>query len=318
MGTSEFAVPSLARLLATQTVVGVFTQPDRPAGRGRHLQLSPVKRLAVEHDLPILQPLSLKRDPSAVAALVDLKPEVVVVAAYGLILPPSVLTAAPGGAINVHASLLPRWRGAAPVHHAILAGDVETGVTIMLIDVGLDTGPILSQRTVPLPPGATTGALTAQLAVLGADLLVETLPLWLQGEITPRPQVDADAILAPRLAREDGALDWRLPAEDLARRVRAFDPWPSTFTTWGETSLKVLAAKALPAGPDVAADVGIGAAPGTVVFAAADPAVVTGAGLLRLDLVQLAGRRAMTGAAFVRGRPDVIGARLGPAPGRPA
>lgn len=316
MGTPDFAVPSLERLIAAETVVGVFTQPDRPAGRGSRVQLSPVKRLALAEGIPVFQPASLRRDPEPIATLRGLEPDIVVVAAYGLILPPAILTAAPGAAINVHASLLPRWRGAAPINHAILAGDAETGATIMLIEEGLDTGPILSQRVFPLVPDAAAGAVTAELAHMGAVLLIDTLRPWLRGEITPHPQDPSAATYAPRLAREDGALDWHLPAELLERRVRAFDPWPGTTTHWfavgGDVLLKVLAATVV-----------VGSAepqppPGTVVATPEGPAVVAGAGLLRLDRVQPAGKRPMTGAEFARGRPELIGAQLGSAAGVPA
>jgi len=310
MGTPDFALPSLLRLAESQAVVAVFTQPDRPAGRGRSVQASPVKRAALAHGIPVFQPASLRRDPAVASALRGLAPDVVVVAAYGLILPPEVLTAAPGGALNVHASLLPRWRGAAPVSHAILAGDAVTGATIMLVDEGLDTGPILAQATLPLPADASAGAVTALLAELGAALLADTLPRWMRGEITPTPQDGARATKAPRLSREEGRLDWSLPAADLARRVRALDPWPGTFTQWAGGPLKVLAATPL-AAPDAVAGTPAAAVPGTVALSPEGPVVATGAGWLRLDHVQPAGRAAMTGAAFARGRPDFAGRRLG-------
>jgi len=312
MGTPEFAVPTLQRLITTQAVVGVFTQPDRPAGRGRAVQASPVKAVAEAHGIPVFQPASFKRQPEAVDDLRGLAPDIAVVTAYGLMLPPAVLAVAPGGAINVHASLLPRWRGAAPIQHAILAGDAETGATIMLIDAGLDTGPILSQAVLPLPPDATAGTVGARLARLGADLLISTMPRWMRGEIVPRPQDDAAATHAPRLAREDGLLDWCRPAADLARRVRALDPWPGTFTPWGDGVVKVLAATSLPAGDSRRS------APGTVIATPGGPAVIARDGLLRLDVVQPPGKRAMSGAEFARGRPEFIGAQLGAAARVPA
>ncbi len=239
MGTPEFAVPTLSRLLLEHHLVGVCTQPDRPAGRGRRLAASPVKALATAHGVPVFQPASLRKDPAAVAELARLAPDVVVVAAYGLILPPAVLEVAPGGALNVHASLLPRWRGAAPVAHAILAGDAETGVTIMRMDAGLDTGPMLARRAGPILAQDTTGTLTGRLAEWGADLLAATLPRWMAGEITPEEQDETLATLAPRLAAADGYLDWSLAAATLARRVRAMHPWPGAFTLLDGARLKV-------------------------------------------------------------------------------
>ncbi len=335
MGTPDFAVPSLARMIAAHIVVGVFTQPDRPAGRGRRPHASPVKQLAERHAIPVFQPASLRREPEAVQALADLAADVMVGAALGLLLPPAVLAAAPGGAVNVHASLLPRWRGAAPIQHAILAGDAETGVTIMRIDAGLDTGPMLARAALPLAPDATAGGVSAALAELGADLLAEILPRWLAGDIAAEPQDDAAATLAPRLSRADGRIDWSAPADAIARRVRAFDPWPGTFTEWSGEVLKVLAVEIVagdaaitrpgvrpreagevvaPGGPPTADPAAAGQPlPGRVVGTADGPVVLTGAGALRLVRVQPAGRSAMDGAAFARGRPGFVGAFLGPA-----
>ncbi len=308
MGTPDFAVPTLERLLVTQDVVAVFTQPDRPAGRGRRLRQSPVKQLALAEDVPVLQPSSLRRDPGAVAALQDLAPDVIVVAAYGLILPPDALSAAPGGGLNVHASLLPRWRGAAPVSHTLLAGDSDTGVTIMKMDEGLDTGPILAQRTIVIEPDETAGELTARLAVLGADVLAEVLPRWMAGEVVPRPQDESVATHAPLLKREDSWLDWSDDAASLACRVRAMNPWPGAITELDGVLFKVHVATPLPSECG-----GVSGPPGTVVGTASGPAVVTGEGWLRLDEVQPAGRRRMSGSAFARGRPQFIGTRLAPA-----
>ncbi len=312
MGTPDFAVPTLTRLLAEQDVVGVCTQPDRPVGRGRRLAASPVKDLALRVGLPLLQPRSLRNDPAALAWLAELAPDVVVVAAYGLILPPAVLALAPGGALNVHASLLPRWRGAAPVARAILAGDTVTGVTIMWMDEGLDTGPMLSREALPIMPDETAGALTGRVAALGAELLAATLPRWLGGALTPEPQDDRRATLAPKLDKAEGQLDWREPASDLARRVRGLNPWPGAFTWLGGQVLKVHVATAIPA------QAGLDRAVGTVVPAAGGPAVTTGAGWLRLDEVQGAGGKVMSGAAFARGQRGFVGTVLpSVAPERP-
>lgn len=303
MGTPDFAVPTLEMLLDLHEVAAVFTQPDRPAGRGRTPRQSPVKQLALEHRVAVMQPTSLRKDPGAVAALRDLGADIVVVAAYGLLLPQDVLNATPGRAVNVHASLLPRWRGASPVNHAILEGDARTGATIMLLDAGWDTGPILAQRGTTIGPDETAGELTDRLATLGADLLAETLPGWLSGAIDPLPQDDAAATLAPRLEKKDGCLDWRLPGAALARRVRALQPWPGSFTTLpGGERLKVHRATAIDEvdpGP-----------PGLVVVSDDGLAVVAGRGLLRLDDVQAAGRRRVTGSEFARGRQALAGTVL--------
>jgi methionyl-tRNA formyltransferase len=307
MGTPDFAVATLARLIATEDVAAVFTQPDRPAGRGRQLRSAPVKQLAIEHGIPVHQPQSLRADPGAVATLAAMDADVIVVAAYGLILPTTALRAARHGCINVHASLLPRWRGAAPVSHAILAGDTVTGVTLMLLDEGLDTGPLLARREVAIGADETAGALTARLAELGADLLGESLPRFLAGELVPMPQDAAAATFAPRLRPEDGRLDWDDDAPALVRSVRAMEPWPGAFAQLPDgTRLKVHAATALP--PDVAPP---GAAPtGTLIQVGRALAVMTGDGVLRLDVVHPAGRRTMAGADFLRGQPSLLGLRL--------
>jgi methionyl-tRNA formyltransferase len=302
MGTPDFAVPSLQALLADPAyrVVGVVTQPDREAGRGRARQASPVKQVALAAGLPILQPERL-RDPAAFAELAALAPELIVVAAYGQILRPEVLNLPRFGCINVHASLLPRWRGAAPIAAAILAGDTITGVTIMLMDPGMDTGPILAQQTEPIRPDDTAATLGARLARVGADLLMRTLPDYLAGRIRPQPQPEEGVTVCRPLTKEQGRMDWTLPATTLARMVRAYDPWPGTYTTWGGHLLKILAATTAP-----------GAAPPGRVLAWDDGAAVgTGEGLLVLQAVQPAGGRRMSVAAFLRGRPDFIGAVLG-------
>jgi len=303
MGTPEFAVPVLEALADAHQVAGVVTQPDRPAGRGRRLAPSPVKQVALEHGLPLSQPHSL-RTPEAVAQLAAWKPEAIVVAAFGQILPQDVLDLPPHGCLNVHVSLLPRWRGAAPVAAAILAGDEVTGVTIMQMDAGLDTGPVLARREEPIQPDDTCATLKERLARLGAELLVETLPAYLAGNLLPRLQPEEGATYAGQLRKEDGLLDWSRPAVELDRRVRAFTPWPGAFTTWGERRLKVLRAAPLPAWQG-------DASPGTVVILADGVAVATGDRALRLEEVQLAGKRPMDIAAFLRGQRDFAGSRLG-------
>ncbi len=291
MGSPEFAVPTLRALVAQYPVVGVVTQPDRPAGRGRKLTPPPVKVVAQELGLPIMQPRRLKA-PEAFEQLQAWAPDLIVVAAYGQILRPNVLQLPRYGCINVHASLLPRWRGASPIQHAILAGDQETGITIMIMDEGLDTGPILSQRAIPIAPDDTGATLSAKLAVLGAELLLETLPDYLSGALRPQPQPEDGVTYAPLLKKEDGRLDFTEPAEALARRVRAFDPWPGTFTEWQGAPLKVLRAEAVDAPSP---------GPGRRLVWQGFPAVGTGQGVLVLREVQPAGKRPMSGDAFLRG-----------------
>jgi methionyl-tRNA formyltransferase len=304
MGTSEFAVPSLATLLQEgYQIVAVYTQPDRPAGRGRKLEASPVKEFALAHGLPIRQPTTL-RDPAAQAELAALAPTIIVVAAYGLILPQAVLALPPCGCVNVHGSLLPRHRGAAPIAAAILAGDRETGVSIMLMDEGVDTGPVLATASLPIRDDDTTGSLTARLAELGARLLAQTLPRWLRGEIMPQPQSAAGATYAPRIEKSEGQINWAEPAYLIARRVRAYHPWPSAYTTWKGQLLKILRARA--------EDLTVAGPCGQVLAGEGEKAgVVTGAGVLWLEEVQLAGKRALPIAAFLRGAPGFIGSRLG-------
>ncbi len=303
MGTPQFAVPTLEALVEDHRVVGVVTQPDRPAGRGRELRQSPVKRTALEHDLPLFQPRSL-RTPEALDRLSDWQPDVIVVAAFGQILSQEVLDLPPYGCLNVHASLLPLWRGAAPVAAAILHGDEMTGVTVMKMDVGLDTGPILAQREEPIRADDTRATLTERLSYVGAKLLAETLPAYVAGELEPRPQADDEATFADQLDKQDGRLDWSRTAVDLDRKIRAFTPWPGTFTFWKDKRLKVLKASPLPDWMD-------DAAPGTVVQVDQGAAVATSQGALRLEEVQLAGKRAMTMGPFLRGRRDFVGSQLG-------
>jgi len=302
MGTPEFALPTFQALVARYAVVGVVTQPDRPAGRGRAVQPPPIKPLAEARGIPVFQPQGL-RPPEAVARLKEWSPDVVVTAAIGFILIPEVLAVPTAGTLNVHASLLPRWRGAAPIQAALLAGDGETGVTIMCTDAGMDTGPILSQQAIPIAPRETAATLHDRLAQVGADLLIETLPRWLSGELTPRPQPAGGVTLANRIRKEDGLIDWNRPALEIDRQIRAFTPWPGAYSFWDERRLKIVAAFPVPADATQP--------PGTVIERDGLPAVVTGAGLLQLDELQLEGKRAVPGADFVRGQPDFIGARLG-------
>lgn len=306
MGTPEFSVPVLNALADQHTVAGVVTQPDRPAGRGgakaRPLP-PPAKEAALARGIPVLQPPSL-RAPDAVEAIAAWQPDVIVVAAFGQILRPALLALPPHGCLNVHASLLPRYRGAAPIPAAILAGEPVSGVTLMVMDEGLDTGPILVQAEWPLVADETTASLTARLAALGARLAVDTLPAWLAGEIGPRPQDNAQATWCTPLKKEDGLLDWSRPAAILDRQVRACDPWPGAFTWLHGERLKLLRARPLPEPPAVPG-------PGEVLALDGGLAVGTGQGLMELLEIQLAGKKPLSAAVFARGRRDLIGAHLG-------
>jgi methionyl-tRNA formyltransferase len=313
MGSPAFAVPSLEGLLgAGHDVVMVLSQPDRPAGRGRQPTPPAVAAFARERGLPLFQPPSLK-PPEAFARVHDVAPDVIVVAAYGLILRREVLELPHLGCLNVHASLLPRHRGAAPILAAILAGDDEAGVCLMRMEVGLDTGPVLARKSTPILPTDDTPTLTDRLALLGRDVVVETLPHWAAGEIVPMPQDDALATYAPKVQREDGRLDWSLPAVELWRRVRAYRGSPDAFTTWDGKQLKVLAARVAPS-PLPPLPEGEGK-PGRVVLVpdsgAQRPAVMTGDGVLILDLVALEGKRPAAGADFARGYRAFVGSDLG-------
>ncbi|MCL7452505.1 MAG: methionyl-tRNA formyltransferase [Anaerolineae bacterium] len=303
MGTPEFAVPTLQALDNHHQVVGVVTQPDRPAGRGRKLTASPVKELALSRGLEVYQPRKLI-DPAAAQRLADWQPEVIVVAAFGQLLPPSVLELPPHGCLNIHGSLLPRYRGAAPISAAILAGDETTGVTLMLMDEGMDTGPILAQAEQAIGPSDTTASLTQELAGLGAQLLTSTLPAWLAGRITPQPQDDSQATYCRMLRKEDGRLDWTRSARHLDRQVRACDPWPGAYTRWQGQRLKVLRVYPRPdwSGPG---------SPGQVLELDPGVGVVTGQGALELLEVQLAGRKPTDIEPFSHGQRDFVGSVLG-------
>jgi methionyl-tRNA formyltransferase len=303
MGTPRFAVPVLLALNEEHQVAGVITQPDRPAGRGRNVVASPVKVTALELGLPVFQPKGL-RSPEAVQHLAGWQPEVIVVAAFGQILRPAVLELAPYGCLNVHGSLLPAYRGAAPIPAAILAGDQVTGVTIMRLDEGLDTGPILSQAECPVAPTDTTALLTEKLAHLGARLLIETLPGWLNGTIEAQPQHESAATYCRPLNKDDGSLDWTRSAAYLDRQVRACNLWPGAFTTWRGQHLKVLSARPHIEWP------GAGE-PGQVIPLDAGIGVMTGQGALELVEVQLAGKKPMLAEQFARGQRDLMNSCLG-------
>ncbi len=291
MGSPEFALPVLQQLAMHYPVVGVVTQPDRPAGRGRLLTPPPVKHLANELSLPVIQPKRLS-EPEAFHQLQVWSPELIIVAAFGQILKPALLDLPKYGCVNVHASLLPRWRGAAPIQAAILAGDEQTGITIMRMDAGVDTGLILSQRSVPIAAYDTTGSLSDKLSGYGASLLMETLPHYLSGGLIPQPQDESLASYAPMIKKENGLLDFSHPAMQLERQVRAYNPWPGAFTYWNGQVLKIRHAHTADA-PD--------GHPGQQVIIDGAPAMATSNGILVFDELQLAGRNAQSGAAFLRG-----------------
>ncbi len=321
MGTPQFAVPPLEALAAAckpgqlapegVEIVAVVTRPDKPAGRGRGVVFSPVKERALALGLPVWQPGPLRR-PENLEELRRLAPDVIVVAAFGQILRREVLDLPRFRCLNVHASLLPRHRGASPIAGALLEGDQEAGVTIMLMDEGLDTGAILTQRAIPVAPDDTTGTLTEKLSHLGAALLVETLPRWFAGEITPQPQDETRATLTRQLTKEDGIIDWHLPAGMLARQVRAYHPWPGTATTWHGKTLKVLQASALEdEGARAPQSDEIGKVSWQALATSKALVVRCGQGALRLEVIQLEGKRALTADEFVRGQPGMIGDTLG-------
>ncbi|MDE2006127.1 MAG: methionyl-tRNA formyltransferase [Rhodospirillales bacterium] len=298
MGSPDFAVPALLALHAAgHEIAAVYCQPPRPAGRGQAVRRCAVHQAGERLGLPVRTPARLRTATEEHDAFAALNLDAAIVAAYGLILPPPMLAAPRRGCLNIHASLLPRWRGAAPIQAAILAGDSETGVTIMRMDAGLDTGPMLLTDPVAIPPRATAAGLHDTLADRGARLILRAL-----AEDPPgRPQPAEGASYAPRLTRADGKLDWSLSAEALDRRIRAFDPWPGAFTELDGETLKILAAE-----PDPTS---AGAAPGTVLDDRLR--VACGSGSLRLVRVQRAGRAAMAAGDFLRGHPVPPGARLG-------
>ena len=290
MGSPDFALPSLRALAQNHQVVGVVTQPDRASGRGREIKMPPVKTLALELGIPVMQPEKL-RMPEPMEQLRAWQPELIIVAAFGQILKKDVLDLPRFGCINVHASLLPRWRGAAPINAAILHGDEETGVTIMKMDVGLDTGPMLSKRSIHLRQDDTAGSVSETLSHLGADLLIETLPDYLSGKIIPQPQPDEGATYAPMLRKEEGKLDFSRDADELERQVRAFNPWPGAFMDFEGALLKIHKAH-----------VEIGnASVGQRLTVQEQPAVGTRDGLLVLDEVHPAGKKSMNGKSFLAG-----------------
>ena len=294
-GTPDFAVPALQSLVdAGHAPVAVYTQPDRPAGRGRKLQHGPVKRAALNHDLPVYQPGTL-RDETVQSELAALRPDLMIVVAYGLLLPPQVLALPRLGCVNLHASLLPRWRGAAPVQRAILAGDRETGITLMQMDAGLDTGPALAETRCQINADDTGGSLHDRLAELGARLLHEQLDALLAGRLAPRPQAAEGATHAPRILRDEARIDWSQPALQIERQVRAFNPWPVAFSQLGEDNLRIWQARAVPDS--------FPGQPGSLHPVDGRLYVATGEGALELAQIQLPGRRPVSARDLINARP---------------
>ncbi|MEO5375494.1 MAG: methionyl-tRNA formyltransferase [Alphaproteobacteria bacterium] len=297
MGTPDFAVTILEALVARHDVVRVYSQPPRPAGRGQKERPSPVHETAIRHGIPVHTPTSLKSAEEQ-AIFASLGADVAVVAAYGLLLPPAILEAPRLGCLNVHASLLPRWRGAAPIHRAVMAGDTVSGVTIMRMDAGLDTGPMLLTEEVALGDTTTAGSLHDQLAEVGGRLIVAALDLLATGTLVERPQPEHGVTYAAKLKADDGRLDWRRPAVELAAMVRGLSPWPGAWLEHAGIRIKVLSAVAAP---------GVGAA-GTLLDDRLT--IACGVGALQLTTVQRSGRNPMDGAAFLRGYPLAIGTIL--------
>lgn len=306
MGTPQFAVPILESLMqSSYDVVAVYTQPDKPAGRGQQLASPPTKELAMKHKIPVIQPNILK-SVEIVQELASFHPELIVVAAFGYILPREVLSLPEFGCLNVHPSLLPKHRGPSPVADTLLRGDVSAGVTIMLMDEALDSGPILAQRKVGVSALDTTGSLTHKLASAGAELLMETLPEWLEGRLKPQAQNEDSATYSKLIANRDGELDWRLTAVELWRRVRAFNPWPGCYTWWKGKRLKIHSAT--PLGDKAKGEIGrVVALPKS---APVRVGVVAGEGILGLCQIQLEGKREMSADEFTRGQRDFVGSSL--------
>jgi methionyl-tRNA formyltransferase len=302
MGGPEFAVPALVRLVDSEhAVVAVYTKMDKPSGRGRGISESPVKHIAEEMGLEVRQVESFKKADD-VLDLAGLKPDMIVVASFGIILPQSVLDIPTYCCLNLHPSLLPLYRGPTPIPAAILVGDDVTGTSIMLIDKNIDSGPILAQRKVPIEPSDTTQSLTGKLAHISADLLMETLPGWFSRSITPRTQRHEDATYTKMLNKNDGALDWRLAAVELWRKVRAYYPWPVAFTSWNHKGIRIL--EALPQSGQL--DV-----PGRVIdLGCGEAGVQTSTGILKLVRVQVEGKKEMGIAEFVRGQRGFVGSTL--------
>lgn len=301
-GTPDFSVPPLKALLASgHDVVAVYTQPDRPAGRGRKLTASPVKSLAQEHSIPVCQPVNFKADED-VRQLAALHADIMIVVAYGLLLPASILNVPAKGCINIHASILPRWRGAAPIQRAVLAGDAESGVSIMQMEKGLDTGPVYLTHRLSLATDETGGSLHDRLSVLGAAALMEALPGIVEGSLPAVVQDNELSTYAKKLDKKEAAIDWSRSAQEIERQVRAFNPWPVAYTPYEHASLRIWEGRAMD---------GTAATAGTVMAAGREGIdVATGSGLLRITRLQMPGKRAMSAADFINAQ-QIQGTILG-------
>ena len=300
IGSPEFAIPSLTSLHNHFQVVGVITQPNRPAGRGRNKRPSAVKTFALQNELALIQPRKI-RDEIVLSQINLWNPDVVVVAAYGQIIPSSLLEIPPHGFVNVHASLLPRWRGAAPVQAAILHGDQYTGITIMQMDPGMDTGPIIAQAKVAINEEDTAGDLLTRLSHLGAQLIVDTLPSYLAGDIKATPQNHLEATPAPLISKEDGRFTPAQSAEYVARQVRAFEPWPGSYFYWDSKIVRVRKSHAIPSAEDNI---------GRIILINDKPAICMREGVLVLDVLQISGKKALPGYEFIRGARNFVGSEL--------
>ena len=304
MGTPDFSVPTLEALVASEhEVVGVVTQPDKPKGRGKEIHMSPVKECALQHNIPVYQPVRA-RDEAFVDEMRALNPDVMVVIAFGQILPKSLLELPKYGCVNIHASLLPKYRGAAPIQWAVINGDEETGITTMMMDVEMDTGDMLEKTVVKLDPEETGGSLFDRLSLLGGDLILSTLSKLEKGEITPVPQDHEKATYVKKISNSMGDIDWTMDAVSIERLVRGLNPWPSAFTRWNGKMLKIWEAKVLP-DPDVKLPCGS-------VISASDEGlkIQTGAGVLCVTSLQLEGKKRMDTAAFLRGYQVAAGSMM--------
>jgi methionyl-tRNA formyltransferase len=305
MGSPEFAVPALENIIGKYEVAAVYTQPDKASGRGRTIEETPVKKTALLHHIPVFQPANMKT-PETRTQLLEFKPDAIVVAAFGQILPQSILDIPPFGCINIHPSLLPKYRGVAPVPAAILNGDEFTGVSIMLLDKGVDTGPVLTSISVPVLPQDTAGTLMEKLSHTGAQLLIDTLPGVFRKEIIPQPQNNALASYTRMLKKEAGEIDWKLPAVQISRQVRAYQPWPGTYTCWQGKQLKIL--EAIPLASQGNKE------PGFVINLINTPSAImveTGSGVLEITKLQMEGKKPVTAKEFLNGQKQIIGSMLG-------
>ena len=304
MGTPEFAVSALSSLVESEhDIVAVYTQPDEPSGRGRKMEPPPVKKAALDFGLNVFQPVSLRANEE-VERLKGLRPGVIIVAAYAQILSPTVLDLPPHGCLNIHPSLLPRHRGASPLAAAILAGDEVTGVSIMLMDKGMDTGPILACRQIPVMDWDTAGTLSVKLADLGAQVLMDTLPNWLEGKVEPQPQDSSKATYSRLIKKDDGWIDWSHSAVQLWRQTRAYHPWPGCYTTWQSRLLKIIECFPLPGSGEIGKVISLDASQEPPV------GVLTENGVLGLLKLQLEGKRVVTAEEFLRGHRGFIGSVL--------